>query len=279
MTDTKRAYKKDNCSYCGKHKFIAAKGLCRACYLRKKRNGHLEKIKIRHSCSVDGCSAVIYGQGYCEMHYYRVKKHGDPHHNNRPKDWGKREEHHLYQYWTARRRSSAKIQMSPEWHNDFWLFCKDVGDRPSKDHYLRLIDESGIYEKGNVQWVEKLIVKRGSETKKEYARRYAQASRVANPKRHLNNSLKKSFGITLIDYEKMTDEQKGVCAICGNKETTINPRHKHGMPQNLSVDHDHKTGKIRGLLCKSCNQAIGLFKENIDTMQNAINYLNKFKQE
>jgi hypothetical protein len=61
-------------------------------------------------------------------------------------------------------------------------------------------------------------------------------------------------------------EQDGVCAICGGDCMT---------GKSLAVDHDHDTGKIRGLLCQRCNQAIGLLDHDVDKMLSAITYLRK----
>lgn len=84
-----------------------------------------------------------------------------------------------------------------------------------------------------------------------------------------NTKLKARFGITLEDYNKMLEEQKGLCLICDN------PLSYNG--HKLAVDHDHDTGKIRGLLCKACNFGIGHFKDNINLLAKAINYLEKYK--
>ncbi len=63
--------------------------------------------------------------------------------------------------------------------------------------------------------------------------------------------------------------QNEACAICKNPETA---KHK-GVLKKLAVDHCHISLKIRGLLCSNCNQALGKFKENLETLINAINYL------
>jgi hypothetical protein len=68
---------------------------------------------------------------------------------------------------------------------------------------------------------------------------------------------------TLLYYKKLN----GICDICGNPETS-----KYFL---LSVDHNHKTGKVRGLLCSNCNNGLGRFKENIIILQNAIEYLKR----
>jgi len=82
-------------------------------------------------------------------------------------------------------------------------------------------------------------------------------------KYQLRNQLRK-FGITLADYDKMFNDQNGVCAICG--KTNLKRR-------RLAIDHNHKTNKVRGLLCGKCNKAIGLFEENPEILEKAIKYL------
>ena len=64
--------------------------------------------------------------------------------------------------------------------------------------------------------------------------------------------LKKSYNITLEDYDHMFEQQKGVCAICGKVDVT---------GRRLAVDHDHKTGKVRGLLCTRCNVRVGILED------------------
>lgn len=90
------------------------------------------------------------------------------------------------------------------------------------------------------------------------------------PRKLKNHNLKKTYGITIEDYEKLFNKQKGVCAICGKVETRICTQ---GMVQSLSVDHDHSTGLIRGLLCDRCNKAIGLLYHDTDLLIKATKYL------
>ena len=79
--------------------------------------------------------------------------------------------------------------------------------------------------------------------------------------------LKKTYGITPEIYEEMLKLQNGVCAICGG---TSNIR-----PQ-LFIDHSHKTGSVRSLLCNSCNSLIGFAKEDIAILYKTITYLKKY---
>lgn len=80
-----------------------------------------------------------------------------------------------------------------------------------------------------------------------------------------NSLLKTKFGITLDQYNEMLVEQNGVCAICGKIDKF----------QALSVDHSHQSGKVRGLLCSSCNNGLGRFKDSHEILQKAIEYLHK----
>jgi hypothetical protein len=80
--------------------------------------------------------------------------------------------------------------------------------------------------------------------------------------------LKASFGMTPEDYDAILTAQKGVCAICGVDKPSAHRRHFY-------VDHCHTTGKIRGLLCSSCNTGLGHFKDNPGLLTTAISYLEK----
>ena len=103
----------------------------------------------------------------------------------------------------------------------------------------------------------------------------ADARAVANAKDPLwqrKAELVRNFGITLDTYNEMKDAQGGVCAICKQPETLS---HK-GTLRSLAVDHNHKTGEVRGLLCGRCNRAIGSFKEDTEIMQSAVAYIENF---
>ena len=67
------------------------------------------------------------------------------------------------------------------------------------------------------------------------------------------------YNLSLSDYTRLLELQQGVCAIC--KEPEFLKRNKDKSALILAVDHDHKTGKIRGLLCNKCNFAVGHFEK------------------
>ena len=76
--------------------------------------------------------------------------------------------------------------------------------------------------------------------------------------------LRDRFGITAEYYWKLWNEQKGLCKICGKPQC---------VGTKLDVDHDHFTGKVRGLLCRHCNAGIGLLKDSVGLLQQALRYL------
>ena len=81
-------------------------------------------------------------------------------------------------------------------------------------------------------------------------------------------NLKNIYGITSKEYDEILKHQRGMCAIC---ETT-NAGNRHGTDK-FCIDHDHLTGRVRGLLCNNCNHGLGKFKDDILTLQSAIEYL------
>ena len=86
-----------------------------------------------------------------------------------------------------------------------------------------------------------------------------------------NAKLKSQFGITALEYNNMLKNQKHRCYICSAPSALFKKK--------LAVDHCHVTGKVRALLCSSCNLALGSFKDNTDIMSRAIDYINMFKEE
>lgn len=94
----------------------------------------------------------------------------------------------------------------------------------------------------------------------------ARTARYAKPERGRSYSRYRRYGITKEEYDRLNAEQGGLCAICG----TDTPGRNHS---TLYIDHDHTTGKVRGLLCCDCNLLLGYAKDNIQIMETAIKYL------
>lgn len=84
-----------------------------------------------------------------------------------------------------------------------------------------------------------------------------------NPDYHKNKKLERNYGISREEYDSLLASQENVCAICGKE------------PKRFNVDHDHKTGKVRGLLCSSCNTGLGKLGDSMEGLMKAYKYLEK----
>lgn len=97
---------------------------------------------------------------------------------------------------------------------------------------------------------------------KEINRKYRKSNPEKVALKQRRCSLKRKYGITLDDYNSMLEAQGGRCAICGEEKA-----------ETLSVDHDHETGKVRGLLCAHCNHVVGFARDKIELLESTIRYL------
>tara|TARA_B100000287_G_C20076247_1_gene560494 strand:+ start:54 stop:461 length:408 start_codon:yes stop_codon:yes gene_type:complete len=97
--------------------------------------------------------------------------------------------------------------------------------------------------------------------RKKYMKEYYKKNKMRAKARSMENR----YGITIEQYWQMLKDQNFACKVCNSHMTD----HKKG----LCVDHDHTTGKVRALLCKGCNVALGEIKENKDTLAKLIMYL------
>lgn len=80
------------------------------------------------------------------------------------------------------------------------------------------------------------------------------------------------YGISEYEHEDLLITANYKCEICGKEEIGIDNR--TGKIYELAIDHCHKTGKVRGVLCASCNTSLGGFKDDTNLLQKAIQYLN-----
>lgn len=138
------------------------------------------------------------------------------------------------------------------------------------------------YQENKQKWIDQMNTEEYKEKRKRYnenrRERYKNDEKYReeakkkvrdyyknNPEKRFAQHLK-DFGITPDEYREIHEKQGGKCAICGSEIGDV-------MGNRLYIDHNHKTGKVRGLLCSDCNFGIGKFKDNIELMQKAIQYL------
>jgi len=110
-----------------------------------------------------------------------------------------------------------------------------------------------------------------AERRRRYQRQYVQsdAAREKRNARKRNRHFLLEYGLTAEDIQRMEEEQGGRCRICNQPPD----RGIFGQPPRLHVDHDHETGKVRGLLCSGCNTGIGMLQEDPLRLLASIEYL------
>lgn len=101
-------------------------------------------------------------------------------------------------------------------------------------------------------------------------------NRARKPGFSRDKNFRKSYGMSLEELEERLKKQNSQCPICGKTIRLDVPQWKE---EKAVVDHNHKTGKFRSLLCRNCNLAIGLFNESIDILVGAAIYLREFYEE
>ncbi len=106
-------------------------------------------------------------------------------------------------------------------------------------------------------------VERWQQENKEHLHAYRRGYRARRKAEDRDAHLRRTFGITQADYEALLARQGGGCGICGRKPGKI----------SLHVDHEHETGKIRGLLCVGCNNALGQFHDDPALLALAAGYV------
>ena len=166
--------------------------------------------------------------------------------------------------------------------------CKDcgidIGNR-NKSGYCRKCSQKirgkAHYEKNKEKYLDRATEQRQNgytknyreENKEElsqYGKNYREEHKEELSQYGKNLKRLKRYGITLEEYNKIFESQKGCCMICG--------KHQLEFKRTFAVDHCHITGKVCGLLCSYCNTGLGLFKEDAELLASAIEYLNMTKK-
>lgn len=189
-------------------------------------------------CKVEGCSRDYRSLGYCQMHYSRVRETGDPgpvHSYHKKSKRYNPPEHCIVEGCTKNRRALGYCSM----------------------HYTRVRREG---EPG------------GSEIRRNnYPPRECQVEGCTD--KHNGKGFCKyhyrafyHYGLTPEDVESMYLQQKNLCKLC---QTPLD----RSRSRATAIDHCHETGKVRGILCTSCNTSLGVFRESIPLLERVIDYI------
>ncbi len=130
------------------------------------------------------------------------------------------------------------------------------------------IDRASEWKKNNRELINARVKQDRALNPIKY-RKWANDHYNKNPEKYLDRTISWNRGITKEEYYEIIKSQNNLCAICNQPEARL----FKGKLMRLCLDHDHKTGAIRSLLCHACNTGIGKFKDSIELLQSAIAYL------
>jgi hypothetical protein len=224
---------------------------------------------MRHTsniCKIEGCGKKYHAKGYCSAHYMELWHENKIDVNKgRVEEKGRSQDHPLYKRWQKYKTS----QLCERWL-DFWNFVEDVSPQPENATKIQVLDPTQLVGPGNWKW----SVPLKGELKNAYYRNLNK-----NGASYVSKRYYLKYGITLEEYDRLFKAQDGKCAICKQVERRVVNHSRDKESRRLSLDHCHKTGKIRGLLCGDCNPALGNLRDSATILKLAIQYLIKYDTE
>lgn len=173
--------------------------------------------------------------------------------------------------WRANNRASAKASTA-KWRSENPARVKAQWVRYRAKNSEKITVRDARYRASNP---EKIKARRAA----QYANNKAVVNtknrewRAKNPDKIKDIFLKRQYGISLNEYNRMLDEQAHACAICQVVDIDHAPAEYPGKSKTLHVDHHHVTKKVRGLLCSRCNPLLGYARDSVGTLQGATQYL------
>lgn len=198
--------------------------------------------RIFDDCQVEGCTRRHKARGYCATHY----------------------QHHLRcvpikPEIKTRDRHGPPECTEPDCHGE--VKAKGL----CKMHYARLLRHGHLSNKARTR--------PGVECSIEGCVLHVYAKGVCHVHYMRKRKMREKFGMSTEEVAALSASQNGACAICLGTSSRIDGR--SGRQHALAVDHDHATGKVRGLLCDKCNSGIGLLRDDPKILAAAIAYLDR----
>jgi hypothetical protein len=213
------------------------------------------------ACTVEGCEKIgPVVRGMCNAHYLKVRRYGDPHFVAKPPP---PEGHKVccQCLQTLPRESFNRLSAAKD---GLYPSCRDCTNARKRARYAEDPDSVLARNYASRQRAGEAALVKARE-------RWATQDKMRQRENFRRRHLMRKFGITPEDYQRLHDEQRGLCASCGQPEIDIDARSKQ--VRYLAIDHCHATGKVRGLLCRRCNTALGLLGDDVTGVRRLLAYL------
>lgn len=196
------------------------------------------------TCSITGCDSSANNKGMCWAHYMRVRRTG----------------------------RAEGIRGDLRKH----VVAKTICGHADRKHYAHGLCESCyVTKRAKETESHKKWRLENREKDNAYALAWRNKTIARNPDHFRNKELIRKYRITLDEYSAMLEAQKNRCA--NSRCTFVMEVGTRGRGKVLVVDHDHVTGKVRGLLCGACNRAAGHAKEDIKRLVGLVEYLERYR--
>ena len=205
------------------------------------------------TCSVDGCEKPTFRNGHCSMHWQRLRRRGTL---DEPPSRG-RDGEFMKMVRDAKPAAAIPICGHPARKHNARGMCGSC--------YARFWAKENPEAMCGGNWA-----KANRAASYESQRSWAKANPALKKKYQRSTNLRR-YGLNTAGYEAIWESQSGKCA---NKGCTFSAdKSLPNFTKGLVVDHDHKTGRVRGLICHPCNSALGHAKDDIDRLRGLIEYL------
>jgi predicted nucleic acid-binding Zn ribbon protein len=250
---------------CGKK--VLARGLCSAHYYRAKRQGNIDEVAPNPSGACEQCGGQIVGRRWgaqfcstdCKQAFMDAKSRRETH------------ERHIRRVT----RCGWCLDPMPVSKRDDARFCSTTCNTSWHNH------QKATIQKRATEAARKPCPVCGSRIPPSRARSAVYCSKTCKDSADLSVSpkaqrlragenLRYLYGLSLDEYEAMLENQGRLCAIC---------RTDQWGPKGPQVDHCHTNGHVRGILCTSCNNGLGRFRDDTDRLRSAIAYLESTMRE
>lgn len=196
------------------------------------------------TCTIEGCGREHNARGLCNNHYESWRRANNP--EVRARELQRRKDYYAANREVISAKSKRKYKMEP------------TPKRLASRQYYAEKKES-ISAARKTAWAQR-----------------SEEQRAKDSRRALDNKYRNLFGVTLEKVERVFEQQGNACAVCRIAlPDLLSPEKRRGTMNVPTLDHCHKTGRLRGILCNHCNRGLGLFHDDSERLRAAADYLSR----